>query len=383
MFKRMIGLTAILMTVFFVGCGQTSSSVSGDEDTDVSQMGASLSLALTIANDDSPIVSYTNTSGGYNIFVRKYSGGNMLAYGINPVSDGVGYFAKTIMAPDSSLYLAYKDGAINYKASVKRYFLGSWNYLGGAGISSGKANYTCVAVDSTGVAYVAYVEATDDSDSGGLLVVKKYDGTNWVAVGTNPLTAGKAYYVSLAIDPSTNDPYVAYVDYGRGMRVVVKHFDGTNWEVSGVEGLSSTSSRYSSLAISSTGNTFVAYEDGARETKETVKNFDAAIWVTAGSSLGFSEGEGRYTSLAISPTGSPIVAYVDQSKGAKVCVMTLVAGSWQYLGLPAFSPAQASWTDIKFDSTGAPYVACRVGDSFITYLYKFNGTNWEQLASDF
>jgi hypothetical protein len=41
----------------------------------------------------------------------------------------------------------------------------------------------------------------------------KFDGTNWLYVGTPGFSAGQADFISLAIN-AAGEPYVAYDDYG-------------------------------------------------------------------------------------------------------------------------------------------------------------------------
>jgi len=45
----------------------------------------------------------------------------------------------------------------------------------------------------------------------------KFDGNNWVNVGSPGFSAGQADYISLAIDGS-GTPYVAYSDYANSKK---------------------------------------------------------------------------------------------------------------------------------------------------------------------
>ena len=68
--------------------------------------------------------------------------------------------------------------------------------------------------------------------------VMKFDGTNWVNVGNEGFSDG-AQYLSLAISPSDNEPYVSFEETGLLYEnASVMKFNGTNWVYVGNEGFS-------------------------------------------------------------------------------------------------------------------------------------------------
>ena len=72
----------------------------------------------------------------------------------------------------------------------------SWQVVGSPGFSAGRADYTSLAIDGSGVPYVAY----QDWGNGGKATVMKYSGGAWATVGSAGFSAGEAAYTSLAID---------------------------------------------------------------------------------------------------------------------------------------------------------------------------------------
>jgi hypothetical protein len=52
----------------------------------------------------------------------------------------------------------------------------------------------------------------------------KFDGTNWIIVGSEDFSVGDVGYTSLAFSPS-GEPYVAYEDYGNSSKATVMKFD--------------------------------------------------------------------------------------------------------------------------------------------------------------
>ena len=106
-----------------------------------------------------------------------------------------------------------------------------WNIVGQPGFSATTASFTSLAFNGS-TPYVAY----QDGAVAGKLTVKKFDGANWVTVGTAGFSAGIAGYISLAFDGSI--PYVAYRDGGNNNKATVMKFDGANWVTVGTAGFS-------------------------------------------------------------------------------------------------------------------------------------------------
>ena len=100
------------------------------------------------------------------------------------------------------------------------------------------------------------------------MTVMKFNGTNWVNVGSPGFSAGYASYTSLAIYDGM--PYVAYQDGGNSSKATVMKFDGANWVNVGSPGFSAGGASYISLAIDDSGMPYVAYQDGVNSSKMTV-----------------------------------------------------------------------------------------------------------------
>ena len=92
-------------------------------------------------------------------------------------------------------------------------------------------------------------------------------------VGTEAFSAGRAEYTSLALD-STGTPYVAYQDAGKAGKATVQKFTVANgWTVVGTAGFSAGQADFTSLALDSTGTPFVAYSDVSNKNEATVQKF--------------------------------------------------------------------------------------------------------------
>jgi hypothetical protein len=121
----------------------------------------------------------------------------------------------------------------------------TWNQVGTAKFTNGSAD-VALALNNLGTPYVAFTDTAVD----GKVHVMKFDGTNWVEIGTNVSTAIVPTHLSIAINPVSGKPWVTYKDTGTN-RQVIKCFDGTNWvldiaDVFGFEPLSKVQLKFAS-----------------------------------------------------------------------------------------------------------------------------------------
>jgi hypothetical protein len=225
----------------------------------------------------------------------------------------------------------------------------NWVYVGTAGFSAGTAIFTSLAFSTSGEPHVAYT----DYINGDKATVKKFDGTNWVDVGSPGFSISLAHHLSLKFSPG-GEPYVAFQDYGNPFKATVMKFDGTGWVNVGMAGFSASTAQYTSLAFSPAGEPHVAYN------LVSVKKFDGTNWVNVGAE-GFSAGSAEYTSLAFSPTGEPYVAYQDHVNGSKATVMKFSSN----VGID----------DVAFTNSVSVYPNPTTGTIFFSMEYNSTLTN--------
>lgn len=304
---------------------------------------------------------------------------------------------------------------------------GTWEYIGSPGFSTFNITSPALAFDSSGTPYVAFRDADPNPPSSvGKLTVKKFDGTNWVTVGSRGFsptqvsnvkiaTDGTVPYVaytsntapykanvmkfesgswtdlnssglpgnfvgslSLALDGST--PYLAYVDGTFPSTPIVMKYSSGAWSSLGAGTIASYYGDYTSLAIYD-HIPYLAFLDGANSDRATVKKFVSGTWSLVGSA-GFSTGLPNFLSLAIDSNGKPYVAYQDQDNGAKATVMKFNGSSWGLVGSGVVSTGIASIVSLDIDSTGKPYVAFQDGDQGAkATVMKFDGTSWNALGA--
>ena len=60
----------------------------------------------------------------------------------------------------------------------------------------------------------------------------------WKNVGNAGFSGGAAEYTSLAFSPSNGQPYLVFKDFANSQKATVMRFDGTNWVYVGSAGFS-------------------------------------------------------------------------------------------------------------------------------------------------
>jgi len=231
--------------------------------------GAGPSIAFDLALNE-PYISFKDTNNSGKLSVMKFNGSNWSIVGSAGVSSGAIDYSKIVFNPsDNKPYVAFRDEANFGKITVMNFNGSSWVNIGNAGFSDGSSfdialafnpltHNPCVGyystlgsvmcfngdtwnyvgsqgfldggingVQNTQIAfnlitnelYVTYTEGTVG------LSVKKFDGIDWVFVGSEHFTPGEADFVSFAFDASGSVPYVffkgVYINGGEVYRPII------------------------------------------------------------------------------------------------------------------------------------------------------------------
>lgn len=278
------------------------------------------------------------------------------------------------VASNGDLYVAFADGSVNYKATVRKFDGSTWTTVGSPGFTPGSMSSSfsspSLAVDGV-TPYFAYRDATN----GGRAAVKKFDGVTWVTVGPGAVSAQSllgANATSLAMYGST--PYLAYNQGSGG--VMVKVFDGTNWVTVGA-GFLGGGAGAGTLKLAFSGITpYVAYSNANNGSKATVKKYDNTAWVDVGTP-GFSTGATAHLSLAFDG-GMPYLAYRDGANGNRATLKKFDGTTWVGVGSPDVSTGVVQSVSLAF-SGGMPCIAYSELDAngnYIPSVKKYDGANW-------
>jgi uncharacterized delta-60 repeat protein len=287
----------------------------------------------------------------------------------------------------------------------------SWQEVGVGSASDGGISQTgkaasapVISVAPDGTPYVAWLDGSNDMY---YLYAKRWNGTNWVQVGSGPISdvnicsATYINKISLAVS-SAGTPYIAWCDDRSGdSEIYVRYWNGSVWSEVGDGsatggGISNNSgnSESPSLAVSSDGYVYVAWADDTSGDWEVyVKiwvNFTWVEWMGSASSGGISNNNGSSVGpwINIAAVSQPFVSWLDDSSGnLEVYVRQLSGSTWGELGTGSASGGGVSntsdttfYTSNALSASGVPYVSW-VDYNPMTLTYKiyvkyWNGSSW-------
>jgi hypothetical protein len=208
----------------------------GSLSSDVSS--ASRSMALAVNSQNAPILAWSRQlfdpkrgALDFNVFVGPWNGKTWTRAGgslnINPER----YAGSPSLALDAQdrATVAFTEANNGFDVFVRRWTGGAWALIGkSVNGATGLANAPKVALDKSGNPTVAWLE-----NAGSIKVfVRRWDGKRWLALGGFLNVDPKSYAdsCSLALDAAGN-PTVAWSEEvtRTQRRVYVKHWDGKAW----------------------------------------------------------------------------------------------------------------------------------------------------------
>ncbi|MEO6455032.1 MAG: T9SS type A sorting domain-containing protein [Ginsengibacter sp.] len=251
--------------------------------------------------------------GGAGVTVKKFNGTMWETVG-NAGFATYGAFSNLAFAPDSTLYAS--NEAVVYKLNKST---NKWVSIGAFGVPYQITTYyNRLAIAEDGTVYIAYISRfTDLYNPNQLKIsVEKYDNSSstWSYVGSQYIGDGPAKETNLHIAPD-GTLYLCYQDdivagNGDDGKATVKKFDGTDWVDVGSARFTPVDAWHPRLAIAPDGTLYVGYGNeespytfASLKYKASLMKFNGTAWVAAGD-LEFSAGEAMTTELAITPDGT-------------------------------------------------------------------------------
>jgi hypothetical protein len=282
---------------------------------------------------------------------------------------------------------------------------------GGISNNAGVSSFPSVAVLGAGNPVVAW---QDDSAGDTEIYVREWTGFAWAELGAGSASgegisnnSGTSERPSLAVDPLTDQPVVAWSDNSSGpYQIYVRRWSGSSWDEMGAgsasgEGISATAgdSKAPCLGFDGLGGALVAWSDATSGNTEIyVRRWDGAGWqeVGVGSASGGgisydADGSGS-PSLKCDSAGMPCVAwtysysttiyrvYVRQFNG--VTWGEMGTNSATGVGIGGNSPADAYSPSLGFDAADRAVVAfaAEYGSDVGLWIRRFNGSTWEEFC---
>lgn len=318
-----------------------------------SNSGWSIDPALAFGSDSKPLVVWSdNTSGNYEIYVRRWNGTTWAEIGANSASGpGISSNVDSSIDPDiavglpGSYFVAWSNlvGGNNFELYVRRWNGSSWVEMpvgsaSGGGISnnSSQSLFPSLAIKPDGSPIIAWEDETNSTN--GEIFVRQWNGLNWSEIGIDSAVgggisnnSGRSISPDLAIG-TDGMPAVAWADTTSGnAEIYVKRWNGSSWVEIGTGSASnggiSRNSGFSSepsLAFTFNGKPVVAWQDTSSGINAIyVKRWNGTAWVEMGSgsaSNGGISGNASHSvspSLAMDPNGAPLVAWANNTTDSR------------------------------------------------------------------
>jgi|LauGreDrversion4_2_1035121.scaffolds.fasta_scaffold46504_1 hypothetical protein len=290
----------------------------------------------------------------------------------------------TKLTNETSYYLVLNNGIIdkfgnsltpiNFSFTTETY----WISVGNPGFTDSQISWPNLLLGIDNTPYITYAEGKMNDPQ--RVSVLKYDGVNWVPLGNQFVSAGKAAWPKLA-SAADGTIYLSYTDMSNGYKATVMKFNGSTWETLGTatSGMAGTPR----IAIGSNGIPYLAYV--AESGLVTVMKYNGTKWENIGT-LGKSGRVPDHYSikLELSYDNIPYVAYIDGTNANQATVMKYNSGTtWSKVGTGSISTASINDLSLALlndKSTTTPYIAYEDGSK--ANVKKFDGTNWIQVSKN-
>lgn len=240
------------------GAGATVRTFNGTSWEDVGNAefsaGSIGNISMDLGSNNQPYVAYRDDVNGNKITVMKYNGNNWVAIGPIAFSPGVINNCDIAIAPSGVVYVAFEDVANSTAITVMKFNGIYWDTVGTVGFSEASANSVSLEINSKGVPYVSYIASNQPR-------VRKFDGSSWVSVGTNPVSTESVGFLNFSID-KCDSLYLIWYSSTIGNKAIAKKFDGINWNNLGsASGISQSTALYTEITVDDAGNIYTAYQD--------------------------------------------------------------------------------------------------------------------------
>ena len=335
---------------------------------------------MTLGADGQPLESFAAqpsvTNSLTDLYVRRFDGANWQNVGgslsgFNGAGVQSSVYCSAITTDASSnpvvIWQELTDASFtNYSYYARRFnaATGNWDALGPDGGKLPDFSYgacersPAVLVDSSGRVVIAYSAVSG-------LLVKRFDGTNWVGLGPDGGNLGRPDFqgFSMALGADGNPVLVGNEQNGFAF---VKRFNGSTWDNVGPHGgkLRSAGLRVSkpTLILDAFGNPLVSgvvgvpYGDSVTTQDVTVFRYSSADWQELGPrTAGYGVAFGYEAAIALDADGNPVLAYLGAVvNGYNLYVKRFINSSWQGVGSDsgAVGVIGAGWLSLRLGSTG-------------------------------
>lgn len=321
-----------------------------------------------MAIDDQGTCYLISKVGGFMDVYKKEESGEWtsMALNINGAS-----FGQIEIASDGTPFVAYaSDNGI----VVKKYEGANWVNVGNSpttGVQIG------MALDSQDNPYICCQDGNNGYDG----TAYGYDGSSWTKLGGVPYSGEgvPGVWNQMLIDDADN-VYVLWADWYAGQIANVSFFDGSSWSLVGESPVSDMSVYfYQSFTMDDQGQIYVAFPEWETQSCESFI-FDGSSWASAGSNL--TDGAVEYCDMSITDEGKPVLTFLDISYSNTISAMKLGDSSWEFIGPRGFTGTSGTFPVIAtyMNSPYVCYADAALGEKATTQRYAEVSTSWEEFA---
>jgi hypothetical protein len=314
---------------------------------------------IIVDKQGSPYISYPDSYDSYKTHIKIYADGNWKD--IVTACANCGY---TAMDFNKQFYV------IGYRvwvgAFVNKFYDGGWTYLGDTNcVIKSTSPYPSIAIDRKGLVYLAGTH--EDIGQIGPLMLMRYDGQKWLAIGLAPVD-GSAYNTSIAID-KRGKIYVVYFTTLGGHKITVRTVTDSGFVQVG-QSIDGNLGENQSIAVDNEGVPYIAYTNNQIV---RVAKFSGTTWDVLGATDSFYFDKGE-PSIAIDELNMPYVIFTEKKHPNKgnVVVIRFNGHYWEVVGNPDF--AQSNYLaspGIAKSENGPVYVSyLDVDDGFKVKVWR-------------
>jgi hypothetical protein len=340
--------------------------------------GIVLCCQIAFDSHNVPHVAYQDLSSPFaQASVKSFVGGAWQYVGAKgSASIGRAWYNRMAFDAHDDLFVACRDYGVNGKLNVRMWnpVAQRWINIGPSGASPNEAHYTDVHVDPSNAPVVAFSDrSTAPVDQA---TVMRFDFTtgSWQTIGGNGVTQNGAAYTALAID-SHDVPYIAFADAGHpdgtGVgKASVMRYDAPSgvWQFVGAPGFTNIGAANMWLELDKSDVPYIAYQ--LYHTAIIVMKWNGTAWVQIGGSASGNDHPDvetepwrQWLSLRFDSQNTPYVSYELFDIGWRAAVRKFDGASWVPVGNLSFSAAQADYLMMAIDKDDVPWVVFRDGSA--------------------
>jgi hypothetical protein len=305
----------------------------------------------------------TVNSGG--IVSGVASGTTTISYGISGAcGSAVATAVVTVNAASAPSCITWKKVGGPASASANSIVSTDWN------------SPIAMKTAPNGTPYIVF----SDPNQSNQLTVKRYNGTNWVVVGTAGFTTGLPDNITIALD-GLGTPYVAYRDYTTYLMHVMK-FDGTAWVSLGDPNALWGNGYTPSIVVTGSGDVILQYLPDAYTYNGTrALRFNGTDWIDIGATTPGGFAGGTTTNIACDNAGAFYSAYYN---GSSLNITKYNGSNWVVIASTPVPMGTYPWS-LSIDKDGACYIGLAVygasyGGANTVEILKYNGSIWNMVG---